>query len=206
MNYKVVIFMFFISILTTYFSLYICDYINKNDNQNINCSISVKVFLSISNSILVSILFIKYEVSVYSILYIIMWTLLFITAYIDYSTKYIYEITSKPLLVISITLFITNLIIGVTSLDNIIWLLISILIVILFGKLNYIGKGDIDIYLAVMMILTNFKIALILLIFSLGISGIASIFLLIIKKVGLNYRKPLCPSIAVATYLILILL
>jgi leader peptidase (prepilin peptidase) / N-methyltransferase len=206
MSYRVIIFMFFVSILFTYFSLYICNYINNNDEQNINCSSSIKIFLSISNSILVTIILIKYSLSIYSMLYVMTWLMLFITAYIDYSTKYIYEITSRPLLFISSILFITNLLIGVTTITDIIWLIISVLIVILFGKLRYIGKGDIDIFLAVMMILNDYKVALILLIFSLGISGLASIFLIITKKVGLEYRKPLCPSIAVATYLILILL
>ncbi|MDI9215845.1 MULTISPECIES: hypothetical protein [Clostridium] len=203
MKYSISIFIVFI--LLTYIFLYVCDYINKNDNQNINCSIPIKVFLSIVNSILANILFIKYGLSIYSIMYVVAWTILFITSYIDYSTKYIYEITSKPLLVISSILFMFNLVIGVTNLRSILWLVISLLIVVIFGKFNYIGKGDIDIYLALMISLTNFKIAIILLIFSLGISGIASICLLLIKRVSLNYRKPLCPSIALASYILLIL-
>lgn len=203
MKYSISIFIVFI--LLTYIFLYVCDYINKNDNQNINCSIPIKVFLSIVNSILANILFIKYGLSIYSIMYVVVWTILFITSYIDYSTKYIYEITSKPLLVISSILFMFNLVIGVTNLRSILWLVISLLIVVIFGKFNYIGKGDIDIYLALMISLTNFKIAIILLIFSLGISGIASICLLLIKRVSLNYRKPLCPSIALASYILLIL-
>ncbi|MDB1933151.1 MULTISPECIES: hypothetical protein [Clostridium] len=161
--------------------------------------------MSIVNSILANILFIKYGLSIYSIMYVVAWTILFITSYIDYSTKYIYEITSKPLLVISSILFIFNLVIGVTNLRSILWLIISLLIVIIFGRFNYIGKGDIDIYLALMISLTNFKIAIILLIFSLGISGIASISLLLVKRVSLNYRKPLCPSIALASYILLII-
>ena len=203
MKYSISIFIVFI--LSTYIFLYVCDYINKNDSQNINCSIPIKVFLSIVNSILANILFIKYGLSIYSIMYVVAWTILFITSYIDYSTKYIYEITSKALLVISSILFIFNLVIGVTNLRSILWLVISLLIVVVFGKFNYIGKGDIDIYLALMISLTNFKIAIILLIFSLGISGIASICLLLIKRVSLNYRKPLCPSIALASYILLIL-
>lgn len=202
MKYKII---FIVFILLTYLFLYICDYINKNDNQNINCSILLKVFLSMINSILVSILFAKYGLSIYSIMYLVSWSILFITAYIDYSTKYIYEVTSKPLLVISSILFISNLVIGVTNLRSILWLIISLLIVIIFGRFNYIGKGDIDIYLSLMISLTNFKLPIILLIFSLGLSGIVSIFLLLVKKVSLNYRKPLCPSIAVVSYILLIL-
>ncbi|MBB6716643.1 prepilin peptidase [Clostridium gasigenes] len=205
MSYKIVICIFLLASLATYVSLYICNYINNNDQQDINCQIKTKLTLSLVNGILVSLLFIKYSLNIYSFLYVLLWLILFVISYIDYSTKYIYDITTKPLKIVAYILFVINLISGVTNLKDIIWLLIAISIVILFSKLKYIGKGDISVFCATMMVLNTFMGSLILLVFSFGVSGVVSIFLLAFKKIGLDHRKPLCPSIAVAMYIILIL-
>ena len=156
----------------------------------------------------------KYIISIFIVFILLTYIFLYVCDYINKNDSQnincsipikVFLSIVNSLLVISSILFIFNLVIGVTNLRSILWLIISLLIVIIFGRFNYIGKGDIDIYLALMISLTNFKIAIILLIFSLGISGIASISLLLVKRVSLNYRKPLCPSIALASYILLII-
>ncbi|WP_143315242.1 prepilin peptidase [Clostridium sp. HBUAS56017] len=206
-NIIILIAVYFISFLTMYLCTFSIKYINKNDNQTIRNKITNKIFLSSISGALILLLYIKEGMGFEFLIYSTLIVFLVIIGYVDYETKYVYEIMSIPLLGVSVITSIMNLVIGNITYKEILGSLITIGVVIVFSKLNYVGAGDIEVLSSVFLILN--KVAIlpgIVLIFSFGISGIVSIYLLLIKKVDINYRKAFCPSIAIATYLLLLLI
>lgn len=206
MNNNMIIYICIASFIITYITLYTCNYININDKQKIKCSIKNKTIISLVNTALIALLYIRYGLSIDYIFYMIIWVGIFVISYIDYATKFIYDFMAKPFMMIALSFFIVNLILEKTNIQEAVFLIIPLSIIIVFEHLNYIGKGDIQIFLVSIITINDFVWGLILVIFSFGISGIASIVMMIFKNVGLNYRKPLCPSIAMATYFVLLLM
>jgi leader peptidase (prepilin peptidase)/N-methyltransferase len=150
------------------------------------------------------LLYIKYKDLVYIAPAFIALVFITVMAYIDFYTKYIYGIISKPLLIFSVFMFLFNIIGRNITTKEISMVFIISIIFYIFGKLRYIGEGDVEVIIALLLLFSNslfFVVALIF--FSFGVSGIAGIYLLIFKKVGLNHRKPFMPSLALAMYLIL---
>jgi leader peptidase (prepilin peptidase)/N-methyltransferase len=193
-----------VAFVITYKAFYVVNYINEKDNTNIKNNLIIKFILSLIVSLEQVLLYIKYKDLVYIAPAFIALVFITVMAYIDFYTKYIYGIISKPLLIFSVFMFLFNIIGRNITTKEISMVFIISIIFYIFGKLRYIGEGDVEVIIALLLLFSNslfFVVALIF--FSFGVSGIAGIYLLIFKKVGLNHRKPFMPSLALAMYLIL---
>ena len=196
-----------ISFLIMYKSFFIVTYINKKDCQDMDHGVKRKILISIIPSIINSILFIKNGLSFDFFSYFIIIIFITMIAYIDYCTKYVYEIISIPMIIISAIICTINLIMGNIDLYTLITIFIISMMLLLFSKLNYIGEGDVEVFISLSLVMSKYNILPIInIILSLGISGIVGILLLITRRIGLKYRKALCPSIALSSYILLILI
>ena len=196
-----------ISFLIMYKSFFIVTYINKKDCQDMDHSVKRKILISIIPSIINSILFIKNGLSFDFFSYFIIIIFITMIAYIDYCTKYVYEIISIPMIIISAIICTINLIMGNIDFYTLITIFIISMMLLLFSKLNYIGEGDVEVFISLSLVMSKYNILPIInIILSLGISGMVGILLIITRRIGLKYRKALCPSIAVSSYILLILI
>jgi len=132
--------------------------------------------------------------------------ILIIIAYIDLKTHYIYDITSNLLLGYSVIVFVVKFIICMPYLCTLIGIVFGYFIIFIFSKLKFIGQGDLKIYLASFLLIDkSFLCPIILIIFSLGISGFFGIIELISRKITIESRRALCPAIAIAVFIMMIL-
>lgn len=189
--------------------LLICNlikYINVNDSQNICDKMWLKLIMCILVSTENILLYIKFGFSLEYIGYVIAIIFITITAIIDFYTHCVYEIITVPTLVISVVFYIANIFLKNISIKSSLFIILTYVILKVLCISKSIGEGDLEVYLIISLILCQYNMATFInIIFSMAISGIAGILMLIIKKVDLNYRKPLCPCIAVSTYIILLL-
>ena len=201
-----------ISVLSIIFILlyklfFIIEYINQHDSKNIRCSLLNKVVISSINTFLILLIYIKEGISRGFFIFTITFIFLIFIGYIDYETSYVYEVITKPFLIFSVIVFITNIIGGRTGIKEIIYSLICILIMVIMEKTKALGGGDVEVFIGLFLIFsTYYLLPVIIVMMSMGISGMAGVLLLLKGKVDLAYRKPLCPSIAIACYLIILLI
>ncbi|MBE6049530.1 MAG: hypothetical protein E7214_02430 [Clostridium sp.] len=199
---RILLYIFIYSYVFMLLCSYVISFINKRDNSFISINNYNKFFIFIVNGLSLSIIYI-FSTSIFDfITKSILISFLIIIAYIDFKTSYVYDIISYPLLIFSIIIFIINVINNIVIANNLKGILLGLLVVLIFEKLNYIGQGDVKVFISIFLFINNNLLCpIFIIIFSMGISGIYGIYLFLVKKVDLNYRKPLCPSIYIATLL-----
>ena len=201
---KIILILIFISgfFILSFFKL--VKYINVKDSQHISCKLINKISLCIVASAINILVYLKIGLNFEYFQYFTLVIFITITAYIDYYTHYVYKIITTPMLCISIFYYGINLMKKNIYVDSLLIIFLIYLSLTIFSKLNWIGGGDVDVFVIISIIICKYStLPLVNIILSMSISGVASIIILIINKGSLNYRKPLCPSIALATYIIL---
>lgn len=198
---------FAVCMIIIYKSFFIVNIINKKDNQNIKNKSLLKLVISFFTSIVASCVYLKYGFTGEFITYLILIVYVTLNAYIDFYTGYIYEFMSLIFIGISVIITVLKFINGNTSLENLAFSIIAFVIVAILSKLNLVGAGDIEVFIVVSLLLNKTNIIPLLnLILSFGISGIMSLFLIIVHRKKINSRKPLGPSIALSTFILLVLM
>lgn len=195
-----------IAYLCMYLCTYSITYINKKDDNCIMFSNFNKHFLCNISAISWICLYI-FNKSVYVFfsesLFI---NILIIIGYIDFKTYYVYDLISNFLLGYAGFIYIIKSFYYEFSLINLKGILAAVFIIIIFTLLKFIGQGDLKVYVATFLIINNsFLCPIIFIIFSLGISGLFGSIEFLLKRRALNSRRPLCSSIAVTAFLMMIL-
>ncbi|SMC29001.1 Type IV leader peptidase family protein [Clostridium acidisoli DSM 12555] len=204
---KNILILIIVSIFFIVSSFKLIGYINIKDSQHISCKLINKINLCIVSSILNILLYLKVGLNFEYIVYFILIIFITMTAYIDYFTHYIYKITTFPMLSISFVYYAINIMENNVCIDSFVSIFFSYVMLKVFSRLNWIGDGDVDVFVIISFIIfKDNTLAIIDIILSMSISGLVGIFMLVTKKADLNHRKPLCPSIAIATYIILLIM
>ncbi|MGL4992472.1 MAG: prepilin peptidase [Sarcina sp.] len=170
-------------------------------------------FVEILSGMLILFLYYKFDFSIIFIKYTILVFFLIVISFIDYDTTDVYTSTTYPLIVIGlIFLLIENMQKGINVsiyLKNIgIGILGAIICTVVIGLICYLtgamGEGDIEIAAACGMFI-GWKLSIFMLLFSFIIGGLISVSLIIAKKKKRTDYIAFGPSIAIATYLVVIL-
>lgn len=181
----------------------IIKYINKNENNVITTK---KLYLfNLLTSIFLICLFLKYEKSLFIIRYFILMFFLNITAFIDYKTKYIYDFINVIFGLIGIIFMLID-ILKYNILTTLFSVILVFFITFMLSKLNFIGRGDIDVFIIVCMYIGNYN-SILNIFLAIALSGsiaLKSIFKLDFKKIA-KERVALCPFILISTFIILFL-
>lgn len=203
--YKLVM-VFLVTFAIQYKAFFIVDYINKKDEVNIKNSLGNRVIISTLFSLVITMLYLKYESLTYIVPLFI--GLLFVTilGYIDYYTKYVYSIVSIPLIIIGFSTLILNILMKTVGFKVAVLIVVISAVFYLISKLGYIGEGDVEVIIGLLLLFSrDLYILIFTIFFAFGISGITGLYLLVFKKVNLNHSKPFIPSLGLALYLLMFL-
>ncbi len=199
--YKLVM-VFLIAFAIQYKTFLIVDYINKKDEVNIKNSLSNRVITSTLFSLVITMLYLKYESLTYIVPLFIGLLFTTILGYIDYYTKYVYSIVSIPLIIIGFSTLILNILMKAVGFKVGVLIVVISAVFYLISKLGYIGEGDVEVIIGLLLLFSrDLYILIFTIFFAFGISGITGLYLLVFKKVNLNHSKPFIPSLGLALYL-----
>ena len=173
----------------------ICNEVPKNNKT--------KILIYIITMLVSILIYIKYDLSIESIKYILLIPFLVIISIIDYHTTDIYDITLFSGIIIQSVLFILSINNELNSLSHINGLLIGFIIPFLIAKITKgLGEGDIGLFsLCCFALGHNYSLYLISLSFILA--SIYCIYVLLIKS-GKIRKIPFAPFISLATVMIIL--
>lgn len=137
--------------------------------------------------------------------YYYLFLILYIFAFIDYITYYIYSILSHPLIIISLLIFILSFLGKNSLVSNLETIILVGFFYLMIKKFRLLGDGDFDIILIISLTLGVLPTIFIFYI-SVIISGLVSIWILFKNSFRLKDNKmPFVPFIFISTFLFIIL-
>lgn len=196
------ILVFISAFILLYNSFKIIDFINNKDNEKIEVKKHSKIIISTLTSIFVVCLFLKYNLTINFIKYLLLLIYLTITGYIDYKTQNVYTFLSSAYMIIGIIFFLINVYMGV-SYFYIEGIFITAIIAVILSLFKIINWGDTEVFIVISIFLGGF-VSVINIFFSIAISGFEILYLLITKKITIKDQIALCHHIAISTCLLML--
>lgn len=187
-------------------------FINKNDNESkIDVNKKGKIILIITLS--TTLIYIKYRASVEFYVYYYLTIYLIIVGYIDYKTKNVYSIFNWLTIVIGIGFLIYQKSIGIDISFNVLCVIIYIIFAKFIGYFNMFGDGDTDIFIAISIFVSSVNLnifPLVILLLNMILSNLVLIIfnikLLDVRKMKFKEQLAFAPSIALSTFILILIL
>lgn len=187
-------------------------FINKNDNESkIDVNKKGKIILIITLS--TTLIYIKYRASVEFYVYYYLTIYLIIVGYIDYKTKNVYSIFNWLTIVIGIGFLIYQKSIGIDISFTVLCVIIYIIFAKFIGYFNMFGDGDTDIFIAISIFVSSVNLntfPLVILLLNMILSNLVLIIfnikLLDVRKMKFKEQLAFAPSIALSTFILILIL
>ena len=136
-----------------------------------------------------------------------------IVGYIDYKTKNVYSIFNWLTIIIGIWFLIYQKSIGIDISFTIVCVIIYIIFAKLIGYFNMFGDGDTDIFIATSIFVSSISLntfPLVILLLNMILSNLVLIMfnikLLDVRKMKFKEQIAFAPSIALSTFILILLL
>lgn len=175
-------------------------FINKNDKEN-RIDVNKKGVIALIIALSTTLIYIKYRATVEFYVYFYLSIYLIIVGYIDYKTKNVYSIFNWLTIIIGIWFLIYQKSIGIDISFTIVCVIIYIIFAKLIGYFNMFGDGDTDIFIA-----TSIFVSSINMILSNLVLIMFNIKLLDVRKMKFKEQIAFAPSIALSTFILILLL
>ena len=179
-------------------------FINKNDKENI-----IALIITLSTTLI----YIKYKANVEFYVYFYLSIYLIIVGYIDYKTKNVYSIFNWLTIMIGIWFLIYQKSIGIDISFTIVCVIIYMIFAKLIGYFNMFGDGDTDIFIATSIFVSSISLntfPLVILLLNMILSNLVLIMfnikLLDVRKMKFKEQIAFAPSIALSTFILILLL
>ncbi len=187
-------------------------FINKNDNESkIDVNKKGKIILIITLS--TTLIYIKYRASVEFYVYYYLTIYLIIVGYIDYKTKNVYSIFNWLTIVTGIGFLIYQKSIGIDISFTVLCVIIYIIFAKFIGYFNMFGDGDTDIFIAISIFVSSVNLntfPLVILLLNMILSNLVLIIfnikLLDVRKMKFKEQLAFAPSIALSTFILILIL
>jgi prepilin signal peptidase PulO-like enzyme (type II secretory pathway) len=195
---------FVLMIIASYTSYKVIRFLNdKGEDININNKSILK--LSIIYYVYTHILINLYGFSWLFIFYYLTSIYLVVTAYIDFRTKHVYCLLNIVMGIISIIYLIYLIINGIDISKPLIGIVLTLLISILFSKLDIWAWGDSEILIAISPIISLNINPIFNIMLAIALSGIISIVQLFKTKFKLDSRQAFAPYIMLSSLITLVI-
>lgn len=187
-------------------------FINKNDKEN-RIDVNKKGIISLIITLSTTLIYIKYKTNVEFYVYFYLSIYLIIVGYIDYKTKNVYSIFNWLTIIIGIWFLIYQKSIGIDISFTIVCVIIYIIFAKLIGYFNMFGDGDTDIFIATSIFVSSISLntfPLVILLLNMILSNLVLIMfnikLLDVRKMKFKEQIAFAPSIALSTFILILLL
>lgn len=187
-------------------------FINKNDKEN-RIDVNKKGIIALIITFSTTLIYIKYKANVEFYVYFYLSIYLIIVGYIDYKTKNVYSIFNWLTIIIGIWFLIYQKSIGIDISFTIVCVIIYIIFAKLIGYFNMFGDGDTDIFIATSIFVSSISLntfPLVILLLNMILSNLVLIMfnikLLDVRKMKFKEQIAFAPSIALSTFILILLL
>lgn len=187
-------------------------FINRNDKEA-RIDVDNKGLMNIIIALSTTFLYCKYKLSVEFYIYFYLTIYLIIVGYIDYKTKNVYTIFNWLTIIIGAWFLIYKKSIGIDVSFIIICVIIYIIFVKFIGYFNMFGDGDTDIFIAISIFVSSINLntfPLVILLLNMILSNlvliILNIKLLDVRKMKFKEQLAFAPSIALSTFILILIL
>lgn len=187
-------------------------FINKNDKEN-RIDVNKKGIIALIITLSTTLIYIKYKANVEFYVYFYLSIYLIIVGYIDYKTKNVYSIFNWLTIMIGIWFLIYQKSIGIDISFIIVCVIIYIIFAKLIGYFNMFGDGDTDIFIATSIFVSSISLntfPLVILLLNMILSNLVLIMfnikLLDVRKMKFKEQIAFAPSIALSTFILILLL
>lgn len=187
-------------------------FINKNDKEN-RIDVNKKGIIALIITLSTTLIYIKYKANVEFYVYFYLSIYLIIVGYIDYKTKNVYSIFNWLTIMIGIWFLIYQKSIGIDISFTIVCVIIYIIFAKLIGYFNMFGDGDTDIFIATSIFVSSISLntfPLVILLLNMILSNLVLIMfnikLLDVRKMKFKEQIAFAPSIALSTFILILLL
>lgn len=187
-------------------------FINKNDKEN-RIDVNKKGIIALIITLSTTLIYIKYKANVEFYVYFYLSIYLIIVGYIDYKTKNVYSIFNWLTIIIGIWFLIYQKSIGIDISFTIVCVIIYIIFAKLIGYFNMFGDGDTDIFIATSIFVSSISLntfPLVILLLNMILSNLVLIIfnikLLDVRKMKFKEQIAFAPSIALSTFILILLL
>lgn len=187
-------------------------FINKNDKEN-RIDVNKKGIIALIITLSTTLIYIKYKANVEFYVYFYLSIYLIIVGYIDYKTKNVYSIFNWLTIIIGIWFLIYQKSIGIDISFTIVCVIIYIIFAKLIGYFNMFGDGDTDIFIATSIFVSSISLntfPLVILLLNMILSNLVLIMfnikLLDVRKMKFKEQIAFAPSIALSTFILILLL
>ena len=187
-------------------------FINKNDKEN-RIDVIKKGIIALIITLSTTLIYIKYKANVEFYVYFYLSIYLIIVGYIDYKTKNVYSIFNWLTIMIGIWFLIYQKSIGIDISFTIVCVIIYIIFAKLIGYFNMFGDGDTDIFIATSIFVSSISLntfPLVILLLNMILSNLVLIMfnikLLDVRKMKFKEQIAFAPSIALSTFILILLL
>ncbi len=187
-------------------------FINKNDKEN-RIDVNKKGIIALIITLSTTLIYIKYKANVEFYVYFYLSIYLIIVGYIDYKTKNVYSIFNWLTIMIGIWFLIYQKSIGIDISFTIVCVIIYIIFAKLIGYFNMFGDGDTDIFIATSIFVSSISLntfPLVILLLNMILSNLVLIIfnikLLDVRKMKFKEQIAFAPSIALSTFILILLL
>ncbi len=187
-------------------------FINKNDKEN-RIDVNKKGIIALIITLSTTLIYIKYKANVEFYVYFYLSIYLIIVGYIDYKTKNVYSIFNWLTIMIGIWFLIYQKSIGIDISFTIVCVIIYMIFAKLIGYFNMFGDGDTDIFIATSIFVSSISLntfPLVILLLNMILSNLVLIMfnikLLDVRKMKFKEQIAFAPSIALSTFILILLL
>lgn len=183
---------------------YISEKIIYRLDNSIDKKLNNKILIFLPNIIIPILIYIKYNLNMQTISYMLLIPFLTIISIIDFRTTYVYDITILSGIIMQSVIFLLSKELKVNSMSHLKGLFIGIVLSYIFARVTKsLGDGDIGFYGLCTFVLGD-KYSLYMIFLSFILASIYGGYVLLRKQKSIKSSIPFTPFISLATILIIL--